>query len=228
MSAILAKINGLLARAAHAATPEEEARSSAHIAARLMAQHGVKLTLGADGEVRAVAEAEARARGAEARAKSAEASQRAAEARADAADARARAAEARASEAPKSEAPKSERRTRGGRKASGSAKPPKSSNPRAGEAPASERRGPACEGSHSGYASCSGSACNGASEPTGAPKSGPHGRRAYAKRIVIPARYRGFCAECDGAYEIGEPISWRKGGKTYHEKCAPQHQDAAA
>jgi hypothetical protein len=225
MSAILAKINKLLARAAHPTTPEEEARSSAHIAAKLMAQHGVKLTLGADGEARAVAEAEARARAAAARADAAEARARAADARADAAEARARAAETSASEPAKGDAPKSERRARSGRKASGSAKPPKSSNPRAGEAPTGECRGPKCKGSPTGHASCSGS---GASEPARGQTNEPQGRRAYAKRIVIPARYRGFCAECDAAYEVGDPISWRRGGKTYHEKCAPQHQDAAA
>ena len=222
MSATLAKIHALLARATHVATPEEEARTSAHVAAKLMAQHGVKLTMSAEGEVRAVAEAEARARAADARAEAAEARARAAETRAEAADARARAANVGASDAPKTDAPKSERRARRGRR------PPKSSNPRAGEAPAGEHDGPKCEGTSSGYASCSGPTCHGASSPKGAPTSEPARRRSYAKRIVIPARYRGFCAECDGAFDVGDPISWRKGGKTYHERCNPQHQAAAA
>jgi Protein of unknown function (DUF2786) len=221
MSAILSKITALLARAAHATTPEEEARTSAHVAARLISQHGVKLTLNADGAAHTIAEAEARAR--------------AAEARAEAAETRARAAETRAEscEAPKGEAaPKSERRARKGRRAARAGASGKSSNPRAGEAPSGERKGARCEGQGVGSASCGGAPNPRASSrgAGGAPHepSEPREPREYAKRIVIPARYRGFCAECDGAFEVGESISWRKGGKTYHEACTPMHQAAAA
>ena len=41
----LAKIRALLARATHETTPAEEARTSAHLAARLIVSHGFKIGL---------------------------------------------------------------------------------------------------------------------------------------------------------------------------------------
>jgi hypothetical protein len=50
MRTVITKIENLLARAAHDGTPEEEARTSAHVAAKLMAEHKVKVISASLGE----------------------------------------------------------------------------------------------------------------------------------------------------------------------------------
>jgi hypothetical protein len=217
---MIAKVNALLARAAHPTTPEEEARTSAFQAIRLATKHGVKLTVGGAGDVRTVAEAMAKVRVAEARADAADRARRDAEARAlaaellaDAADgarraaeARASAAETRASAAGETAAPPSEKRARHARASA----PDESEIPnnRRGEPPQS---GPQCQGA-TGWASCGGAA---------APPPPPSGGAAkQSGRKVMESRFRGVCDHCDRGYKRGDRISWERGGPVYHEACA--------
>lgn len=218
---IIAKVNALLARAAHANTPEEEARTSALTAVKLAAKHGVTLTVGAAGDVQTVAEATAKVRVAEARAEAAERARRSAEDRAKAAEDRAKAAEARAErakrdaearadEANEPAAPASEKRARRPRASAAATDEGEIPNNRWGEPPPC---GPQCKGS-TGATSCD-----------GAPPPAPPPRRRAAKQVerkVIESRFRGVCDHCDRGFKRGDRISWAKGQPTYHEHCAAE------